>query len=88
MTANDLDPEQRYPVELVLPDLPLVGPPLPVNATIDFALVLCRITGEDGQDLGWSYRTTESPDLVELLGALDIQIQSARRRGGERAARA
>lgn len=69
-----LDPETRYPVEQVLPNLVVEIDSLEDGEVADFALLVFEVEDEESGAYGWSYRTTEAPNREELLGALEILI--------------
>jgi len=72
MTDNE-----RQPIETVLPGFRLH--PLEPGWTPLQAFVLVKALDEQGE-AGWSFRTSESLNLEELLGALIIQTDLLRKR--------
>ncbi|WP_157371768.1 hypothetical protein [Angustibacter sp. Root456] len=69
--------DERLPIEQVLPGQrlhPLDDGEVPL---MTFALIKCP--DRDG-DVSWSFRTSEPPNLEELLGALTVQVDLLRRR--------
>lgn len=64
--------EDRLPIGEVLPGLGIH--PLAEGDEVLSAFVMVKVADEDG-DAGWAFRTTEPPNLEELLGALTIQVE-------------
>ena len=61
----------RVPLADVLPGMGIH--PMEEGAVPLSAFVLVKMLDADG-DLQWSFRTTEPPNLEELLGALTVQV--------------
>ncbi|MBC7631580.1 hypothetical protein [Aeromicrobium sp.] len=69
--ADDIE-EARMPVGQVLNGLTIH--PLADGDRALSAFVMVKVADPDG-DTGWAFRTTEPPNLEELLGALMIQVE-------------
>jgi hypothetical protein len=69
--------EPRVPIEQVLPGSGLH--PLESGWTPLQAFVLIKALDEAGDPV-WAFRTTESMNLEELLGALTVQTETLRRK--------
>ena len=63
--------DKRVSVEQVMPGVRLH--PLPEDVEVGFVFALMKVRYSDG-DEGWSYRTSERPNLEELYGALRAQM--------------
>ncbi|MDM4764383.1 hypothetical protein QT381_15390 [Galbitalea sp. SE-J8] len=72
MSNGNMDPESRYPISEVLPEFDASS--YGINNSVDFAFILVKLVDHDGNPAGWSYRTTQEPNLEELLGAIEYQI--------------
>ncbi len=72
-----MDADEREPIEAVLHGMRLH--PLDDNWTALYAFVLVKCLDEEGDPV-WSFRTSESPNLEELLGALEVQVGVLRRK--------
>lgn len=53
--------------------------PLDEGDRVAWAFVLMKTEAADG-NVSWSFRTTAPPNLEELLGALQVQVDLLRRR--------
>ena len=71
-----LDPEERYPIQRVLPDIQIH--PLLEGEVAEDVFVLIKTRDADG-DTSWCYRTSKAPNREELLGALTVQVALLRR---------
>lgn len=71
-----LDPETRYPIHRVLPDMQIH--PLLEGEVAEDVFVLIKTRGADG-NTSWCYRTSKAPNREELLGALTVQVALLRR---------
>ncbi|GAA4361680.1 hypothetical protein [Angustibacter luteus] len=69
--------EERQPIEQVLPGQTLH--PLDEGEVPLFTFALIKCLDRDG-DVTWSFRTSESANLEELLGAMTVQVDLLRRR--------
>ena len=69
--------EIRHPIGEVLPGFALH--PLEAGCTPTQAFVVIKVVDQAGVP-GWSFRTSEPPNLEELLGALTIQVDLLRAR--------
>jgi hypothetical protein len=68
---------ERQPIDSVLPGFRLH--PLDPGWTPLQAFVMIKALDENGES-GWSFRTSESLNLEELLGALTVQVDLLRKR--------
>lgn len=77
--SNSLDPEKRYPVAEVFPNIEVDGDLVREGESVEFAFLVFKLVGPDDSEAGWSYRTTAAPNREELLGALEIKIEALKR---------
>jgi hypothetical protein len=71
-----MEDDDKVPIEVVLGGKRIH--PLDEGESVVSAFVLIKVKDADG-DISWSYRTTDPPNMEELLGALIVQADLLRK---------